>query len=182
MGPIAYSLCQKPVVGLLMYITSACAFPPLLANQPLPLTQAVAATSAAFTVEVDQGYSLDMAFRFPDADAAGRDEIVGSRYDQYCEPGVKMDGIPAAQLAGLGRPIPFRVTVRRQSDKALVLERRFTSLCKISSTMDGMQKTRQIGRLDLTRGAYLIEVTNLESQPGLDGVTTSFSLVAGHGK
>ena len=182
MGPIAYSLCQKPVIGLVMYITFACSFPPLIADQPLALSEAGVTASAAFSVPVDKSYSLDLTFAFPNAWAMRKDEIVGSRYDQHCEPGVDYGDIPVAQLPGLGRPIPFRVVVQRKSDKAVVIERTFTSLCQVSSGIDRARKTRQIGRLDLVRGDYILVITNLARQDGLDRVATTFSLVPGHGK
>ncbi|NHZ91660.1 hypothetical protein F2P45_22010 [Massilia sp. CCM 8733] len=182
MGPIAYSLCQKPVIGLVMHITFACSFPPLIADQPLALSEAGVTASTAFSVPVDKRYSLDLTFAFQNAWAMRQDEIVGSRYDKHCEPGVNYGDIPVAQLPGLGRPIPFRVAVQRKSDKAVVIERTFTSLCKVSGGIDRARKTRQIGRLDLTRGEYILVITNLERQAGLDGVATSFSLVPGHGK
>lgn len=182
MGPIAYSLCQKPVIGLVMYITFACSFPPLIADQPLALAEAGTTASAAFSVEVDKAYSLDLRFAFPNAWAMRKDEVVGSRYDKHCEPGVDYAAIPLAQLPGLGRPIPFRVVVQRKSDKAIVLERTFTSLCQVSSGIERARKTRRIGRLELVRGDYLLVITNLERQAGLDRVATSFSLVSGHGK
>jgi hypothetical protein len=165
-----------------MYISFACAFPPLISDQPLSLADAGATASATFSVPVDKRYSLDLTFAFAHAEAMRQDDIVGSRYDKYCDPGVNYADIPLAQLPGLGRPIPFRVIVRRKPDNAVVIERTFTSLCTVSGAVDRAQKSRQIGRLDLSRGEYVIVITNLERQAGLEGVATTFSLVPGHGK
>lgn len=182
MGPIAYSLCQKPVIGLVMYLSFACAFPPLVADKPLALSEAGATASTAFSVPVDKSYSLDLTFTFQNAWAMRQDEVVGTRYDQDCEPGVNYADIALAQLPGLGRPIPLRVVVRRKSDNAVVIERTFTTLCNVATGIAHARKTRQVGRIDLVRGDYLLVITNLQPQAGLDGVATSFSLVSGHGK
>lgn len=182
MGPTAYALCQKPLVGALMYISSLCGFPPLVQNAPLSLESAGSSASVPFAVKVDKTYPVNLDFVFPSADAYQRDEVVGSRFDSNCRPGVKYDDIPAAQRVGLGRPIPFRVRVRRKSDQVVVIEQTFNSLCQVSSAAHLASKSRQIGPLALTRGQYILEVTNLQAQAGLEGVKTAFSLVAGHGK
>ncbi|NHZ64008.1 hypothetical protein F1735_17135 [Massilia sp. CCM 8694] len=96
-----------------MYITGACAFAPLIKEQPLALTEAGAVAAAAFSVPVDKSYALDLTFAFAHAEAMKRDDIVGTRYDKHCEPGGHHADIPVAQSAGLGRPIPFHVLVQR---------------------------------------------------------------------
>lgn len=182
MGPTTYALCQKPVIGLLMYVSSLCAFPPLVKHAPLPLASAQSSASAAFTVQVEKTYTIVLAFAFPDAAALRRDEIVGSRYDSHCGPDVKYDQIPLAQRAGLGRPIPLHVVVRRASDRAVVMDQEMTSLCKVSTQFEPPIASRQIGQIALGRGDYVIDVTNLQAQDGLEGVKTSFSVIAGFGK
>jgi hypothetical protein len=182
MGPTAYALCKKPVIGLLMFISNACAFPPLVLHEPLSLTTAQSSASAAFTVKVEKTYTIALAFEFPDVAALGRDQVVGSRYDSNCEPGVKFEDIPAVQREGLGNPIAVHVVVRRRSDQALVIDQDFTSLCLVGTATATPTKSRQVGRIALTRGDYVMEVTNLQAQPGLDGVKTSFSLITGYGK
>lgn len=182
MGPIAYALCQKPVIGLLMYMSSACVFPPLVQQAPLSLMTAQSSASAAFTVKVEKAYTIELNFEFPDGEALRRDQIVGSRYDSNCEPGVKYEDIPEAKRAGLGSPIPLHVVVRRPSDNAVVADQVLTSLCTVSTSFAPPTKSRSVQRIALTRGDYVLEVTNLQAQAGLDGIETSFSLVAGHGK
>jgi hypothetical protein len=166
-----------------MFVASLCAFPPLIRNEPLPLTSAGSVASKEFVVPVDKSYLFDLAFEFPSIEAIRRDEIVGSRYDKYCEGDVKIEEIPALQGQGLGHPIPIHITIRRKSDRSVVVDRTFVSLCQIATSASGPPtKLRKIGRVELLRGEYVVEVTNLEAQRGLDGVKTSFSLVGGHGK
>lgn len=62
MGPIAYSLCHKPVLGLVMYLASACAFPPLVDQQALPLQQADARVVTQFEAPVGKTYFLQLNF------------------------------------------------------------------------------------------------------------------------
>ena len=52
MNPLTYSLCQKPVLGLTMFVSGLCAFPPLLPETPLPLQQAGARVVSEIEVPV----------------------------------------------------------------------------------------------------------------------------------
>ena len=183
MGPIAYVLCQKPVIGLAMFVSSLCVFPPLALDVPVSLTTVGARTSISISVPVDKSYFAELDFEFPNADAMRADEIVGSRYDKkYCEAEGPSIDIPAAQLTGLGRPIPLLVSIRRKSNNAVVLERTFVSLCLVSTSGHRLKKSRMLGAIALTRGNYTVEIMNLEAQAGLGDVKTSFSLISGSGK
>jgi len=182
MGPIAYALCKKPVIGVLMYISSACAFPPLVWNEPLSLTAAQSSASAPFTIKIERSYTVALNFEFPNNEARMRDQVVGSRHDSNCKPGVKFEDIPAAQREGLGTPIPVHVVVRRRKDQVVVVDQEYASLCLSSTGFEPSTKSREVGRFALARGDYVMEVTNLQAQTGLEGAKTSFSLIAGYGK
>jgi len=181
MNPLIYSLCQKPVLGLVMFVTSTCAFPPLFHDAPLPLQQAGARLVEEVEAPVGKPYLLELGFSFPSAASLAADEVVGSRYDKVCLGNA--EDIPAPQESGLGRPIPIHVEVREQRCGVLVIDKTFHSLCVTSfGGHTAYTKTRTAGRLDLPAGRYRIAVRNLEAQAGLDGVRTTVSLVAGHGK
>jgi hypothetical protein len=181
MGPITYSLCQKPVIGLVMFATTLCAFPPLISDLPLSLAESGTVATKAFTVPVDKSYFFDVNFEFPSADAFLHDSTVGTRFDANCR--LPYHDIPIQKRDGLGRPIAFHVLIRRRSDRAVVIDRTFESLCLYArGGPKWTVKTRTIGRVELTRGQYIAEIENLEAQPGLAGVKASVSLVAGHGK
>ena len=180
MNPITYSLCQKPVIGVVMWITSLCSFPPLIQDAPISLATAGAKISVAFQVPVDKRYGFDLAFDFPSPEARSMDQIIGSRYDEHCHDPVTIESIPELKREGLGRPIPFRVVILRKSDRTVLIDKALTSLCSFAGSNN--RKLRMIGGVDLARGKYIAEITNLESQAGLESVKTSISLVAGHGK
>lgn len=182
MGPIAYALCQKPVVGLVMFVSSLCVFPPLVFEKAVPLAVAGSTVATAISVPVDKSYFLELNFQFSNADAARRDVILGSRYDKHCEQGEQDQHLAMADIPGSGRAIPLRVTVRRKSDNAVVAGRTFVSRCFSSNSELRATKSRLLGAIPLNRGEYMLEVTNLEAQAGLEEVTASFSLVAGYGK
>lgn len=184
MGPMTYALCQKPVIGMAMFVASLCVFPPLIGSESLSLASAGATTSKEFVVPVDKSYLFDLAFKFPSLEAMTRDRVVGSGYGDACGYEVKHEDIAAVRRDDLGRPIPIHVTIKRQSDGRVVVDQTFVSLCMFASGggPEDPTKWRKIGRVELTRGKYLVEVTNVEAQAGLDGVATSFSLVGGHGK
>ena len=180
MDPLTYSLCHKPVIGLLMFVSSACAFPPLLQDAPFALQKAGALVSREFEAPVGKPYSLNLDFRFPDAAASLADEIVGSRHDESC--GRAYETISLAQRAGLGRPIPIHVLVREQGTGRVALDKVLETLCITSRGGPGLRKTRTAARFELAKGSYILEVRSLEDQSGLDGVQTTVSLVSGDRK
>lgn len=179
MNPLTYSLCQKPVLGVLMFASSLCVFPPLFQDEPLPLQRA-ASFVKDFEAPVGRSYFLEIGFDFPSTASLRDDQVAGSRYDDNCERDYA--AIPQSQRTDLGRPIPLHVLVRDTRSGKVALDKVFNSLCITSTAASGLQKTRTMGRLDLAAGKYTIEVGNVTPQNGLDGVKTTVSLVAGHGK
>ncbi|MDP3837643.1 MAG: DUF5625 family protein [Methylococcales bacterium] len=180
MNPITYSLCHKPVIGMVMFITSLCAFPPLFSHIPIALDKAGAIAYSSFSVPVTKKYVLEIDFEFPNKEAKSKDEIVGDRYNENCRGNIKYQDIPEKERIGLGKPILFRVIIRNQKNNAVITDKVFESLCVISGFKN--EKTRTIGWLDLTEGKYSAEVINLDAQKNLEGVKTSIILNSGHGK
>lgn len=179
MGPIAYSLCAKPVIGVVMFVTGQCAIPPLFDGVPIRMDRADATATARFKAPVDKSYPLLVTFTFADADARRRDVVIGERHDSYC------DGRPHAQVPpfardGLGRPIPLRIVVRAARDGTVVAERSVESLCICSH--GPLDKSRHLTNIALRRGEYIAEVTNLAAQPELAGVRAELMLAGGMGK
>lgn len=181
MGPITYWLCEKPVIGVVMWISSLCAFPPLFSNEPIALSIANSTVSKAFVVPVDKKYPLTLTFAFESLQARLSDQIVGDRFDENCYKQERYEDIPENKRSGLGRPIPFKVSVRRTSDRVVVLNKTFVSLCRASHN-GANEKSRTIAWLELPRGEYTLEVINLQGQLGLERVKTHVSLYAGYGK
>lgn len=184
MGPITYSLCQKPVIGFVMWAAFLCGFPPLIPNEPFPLTGAGAIVIKEFEVPVDNAYVFELMFEFPSGTERLSDQLVGSWPLDYCGQNVRYEdiynNIPEPQRAKMGRPIPIRVVVRRMSDRSVVADHTHMTLC--SSRFNSTMKWRPIGWVTLNRGKYIAEVTNLESQPGFDGIKTMLTLIKGYGK
>lgn len=181
MGPIAYSLCQKPVVGFAMFVATLCEFPPLIDGAPISLAVAGSVATRAFSVPVDKTYEFDLTFDFQSGHAYSQGQVVGTNFNSYCQGApVRYQEIPQGKRTELGRPIPLQVVVSRKVDRTVVFEQTFASLCMF--TARPFIKVRMIGQVRLNRGDYIAEVRNVEPQAGLDGVLTSVSLVSGHGK
>lgn len=171
---------QAAVIGLLLSASNAWGIAPLFQLQPLSLETANSAVRQSFHVRKEWIYSLNIDFEFPSGEAISQDTIVGSRYDESCA--WRYEDISPARRAGLGRPIPVHVTIRRQIDHKIVLDQDFNSLCLIGTAATSLIKFRTISQITLTPGDYAAEITNLQTQSGLHGVKTSVSLTAGHSK
>lgn len=181
MGPLTYALCKKPVLGLVLLVASACGFPPLFDAAPFPLQQAGARLVREFEAPVSKPYSLILNFHFPTAESSRADEVVGDRHDASCDRDYAT--ISIAQRMGLGRPIPVHVLVREKETGAVAVDQVVNTLCITSQGGGpGFTKTRTAARFPLTAGKYVIELQGMEAQAGLDGVTTTASLVSGDRK
>lgn len=180
MNELVYALCQKPVLGMMMFLATACVFPPLFEDEALPLQQSDAVLVKEFEAPVSKPYFLDIGFEFRSGASMVADGVVGSRYDENCSRDYAE--IPQPQRAGLGNPIPIHVLIREKRTGKVFVEKVFNSFCLSSSTADGFKKFRTAGRLDLGKGKYIAEIHNMVSQGGLKDVKTTVSLVAGHGK
>lgn len=173
MGPTTFALCQKAVFGPAMWIAGLCAFPPLIRDVPLPLDAAGATVSVPFTAPVDKRYQLVLGFDFPSVQARLQDVVVGDRYHAACVSSPEsLVGRP-----GFGRAVPIRVVIRRAEGGDVVVDQTFTSMCVFGHSEH--RKWRSVGWVQLPRGPYTAEITNVDAQPGLEGVKTVVSLVPG---
>jgi hypothetical protein len=181
MGPVTYALCKKPVLGLLLFVASACGFPPLFDEAPFPLQEAGARLVKEFEAPVSKRYSLNLNFHFPTAAAIRADAVVGERHDASCDRDYAT--ISIAQRMGLGRPIPVHVLVRDKQTGAVAVDQVFDTLCLSSlGGSPGFSKTWTAARFELAAGTYVIELESMAKQAGLDGVRTTVSLVSGDRK
>lgn len=181
MGPITYSLCQKPIIGLALWAASLCAVSPPFSGVPIDLAHSGTRMTKSFRVPVAKQYLLARTFQIASVEARLADQAVGDRFDRNCEGKIRYEDIPERERIGLGRPIPFRVVVRRAADRSVLVDETFVSLCLVSHDGHGA-KTRTIGWLALPVGDYMAEVTNLQAQPALAAVGASISLYSGQGK
>lgn len=181
MGPITYSLCHKEYIGLAMWITGFCAFPPLVPPTEISLKDSGVVLAREFNAPVDKSYLLQLRFVFPSTEIRIKDRLVGDRYiGNHCDSDIAYEAIPEQARRGLGLPIPFKVTVRAEPGGAPVLERTFNTLCHVGHAKN--DKYRNVGRFDLSRGTYRIEVHNMEPQPAFTDITIEMSLVSGEAK
>lgn len=180
MNAITYSLCQKPVLGLAMWITDLCVFPPLFSNLPIDLNHQGTRATTEFKVKVEKTYHLILAVEFESVQKRLDDKVVGNRFDQNCLGNINYNNIPIGQRAGLGQPIDFKVIVRELKTQKIIFNQQFKSLC---STGHNLKNTRyrEIGWIPLKEGNYMIEVINIEAQTDLKNVKTTLSLTAGNG-
>ncbi len=176
MGPITYSLCQKPVIGLMMWATTLCTFPPLIDDEPFFIKEKKPSISIPFEVPVEKNYSLKMNFIFPTTEARLQDEFVGTRYNQYCQDNIKYNRIPELDRKGLGQPMTFKIVIQKK-DGSIVFEETVESLCVTSHRRN--IKTRTITRIPLLEGEYLAKITSLDNQNNFKDVNTSIRLDAG---
>lgn len=173
-----YRHCRKPVLGLLMWITSLCVFPPLFDDAEIELAAPGAAVSDKFSVAVGMTYELKLRTEFGPGQAAAVEAVIG-RYDgRYCEPG--RPAAPEALRAALGVPIVFQVRITDQATQAVRVDETFESLCSFSGT--GSQRTRLVARLALPPGDYAITVTAPQGEPRLAGTRNVLLLAPPHGK
>jgi hypothetical protein len=186
MGPVTYSLCIKPVIGIALLLVGACSFPPLIADMPLSLLSEGTPAQQDLEVEVDKYYFFEMKFVFSSAAAGRNDHVIGtgSNYGKHCEGQGKVDDVTPFLQEGAGRPIPIQVVVSKSPDREVVEDRVFWTMCRFASggDKDHPEVWRKIGRVHLAPGHYRASITNLQRQSGLDGVVTTVSLVAGNGK
>lgn len=154
MGPITYSLCQKPIIGTVMWLTSLCGFPPLFTNVSISLDKAGTSVSVPFTVPVDKDYSLSAKFEFPSVEERVKD-----------------------QRFRFGRNMPFRLVIKNESGKLIVADQTYNSLDCNSHSSEKLSCT--IGSVELKQGNYIAEVTSLKAQSDVGNIKTSISLTSG---
>ena len=176
MGPITYSLCQKPVIGLMMWATSMCHFPALISDTPFSVTEVNNTVIKIFNVPVDKQYALKMDFDFTNRETYKADINVGTRSHQHCFDETPYQKIPLKERKGLGQPLDFALTIR-DKDQHIVVEKSFSSLC-ISSFRPYI-KRRTLTRFYLTEGSYTLSLTTLTNYEDFQEVNTTLILDAG---
>lgn len=181
MGPITYSLCHKPVIGLAMWITGLCTFWPPIPDTEISIRDSGLVLNKEFSAPVAKSYLFTLRFVFPSTEARLKDKLVGQRYvGGYCTGGTEYEDVPLPDRSGLGLPIPLKVIVRTEPGGIPVAEQTFHSLCTTGHmTTD---KIRDIGRLHLNEGTYRVEVYNLQPQPAFDGIAIRIRLGSGDAK
>ncbi|MGW8392340.1 hypothetical protein [Pseudoduganella sp. HUAS MS19] len=182
MSPLIYSLCQKPIVGLAMATVALCEFPPLMKDVQVKLGEAGTVASAEVQVPVDLSYVLVLEMRNPSGDSLNQQEvsIIGDRRVEDCDEGTDLARVPKQQRASFGRPMAFKVEVRRKPDNMLVHSRTVNTLCVASKWAN--QRTRSLGSFALARGTYSVRIENVEAQLGLERLAATMVLAPQSGR
>jgi hypothetical protein len=168
MGPIAYSLCQKPVIGIAMFITNFCAFPPLIYDEPL----STASTSKEFSVPVDKSYFLEVN--------------ISANRDAGCQP----DSGSELQEKSTTPFYPLQVVITSKTDNRAIISQEFSSSLFISNPIGEHQRAAEkwsniVAKIYLTRGGYIASIKALELNNCFSGykiTKLTYSLVSGYGK
>ncbi len=176
MSPLIYSLCHKPIVGLAMASVALCDFPPLMKDVQMKLGQAGAVATADVDVPVDLSYTLLLEMSNPGGDSLSKQEVVilGDRRVEDCADGTDLAKLPRQERASFGRPMAFRVEVRRKPDNMLVHSRLVNTLCVASKWAN--QRSRSLGNISLARGTYTLRIENVAAQAGLERLNATMVL------
>lgn len=178
MTPRRYALCRKPVIGLLMWITGQCVFPPLFEAPAPDLAQAGSKVTQPFDVAIELPYQFELAFDFGTHQAYTEDRILGSWPDPRCwTPDAPA---PAAGTPGLGSELPMRLQVKRVADGQPVHDQVHRLPCPSGHAPP--RKDRYLAAVMLPPGRYTATVTNLEAQTGLEGASVQLRLSPPRGK
>jgi hypothetical protein len=170
----------KGVIGAALWLSTLCAFPPLLKETPIAVARSGTVLSTVFKVPVTQGYFLSARFTFASTQERISDTLVGSSFDAPCYgPGAKrFEDFPSSDRSQLGQPLRLRVTIKSQPSGAAAYSQDIASICRVGH--DGAAvKTQVLSLIDLAEGTYSIEVQNLESRPDLEGLHPSLIIHAG---
>jgi hypothetical protein len=171
MNPTLYALCQKPVIGAVLWISTLCSFPPLLETAPISVGTSGTVLSARFEAPVSKAYFLSAIFTFPSTDARIKDTLIGSQSGEPCygKAGKQYDDFPEASRPSLGRPLRLRITVKNLSTNSTAYEQNVASVCQAGHNGASI-KTQVLALIELQEGTFTIEVKNLESRPDLDAL------------
>jgi Domain of unknown function (DUF5625) len=181
MGLIRFTLCKTKGIGLIMWLTFLCHFPPLIEPTEVSLKNTGLILNKEFEVPVETAYVLYFRFAYPSSKEREMDKVLGDRFSRYCFGETEYTSIPENQREGHGLPVPLKVLIYKKSDNTLILEKIFHSLCV--SSHGNYERSRQIGKIKLKYGDYRIEVFNLFPQHAFKDINASIFLVSsGNGK
>jgi len=183
MNSTLYALCHKPAIGATLWISSLCAFPPLLNSTAVHLDKPGTILLAEFDVPVSKSYFMYLNHTFKSNVERLKDTLVGARYDVPCygKDAKTVEDFPTEKQGDLGRPVQLHITIRKLPEKSAVIEKVFASICP--GGHDGNTRISQIiGLVELQQGAYLIEVENEVARPDFSEIKSDFMIAGGGDK
>lgn len=183
MNPTLFALCQKQVLGPVLWITSLCVFPPPLPETPISVSAPGQVLSAQFEVPVSKGYFFSLTVQYPSVQARLNDSLIGAKYDVPCygKDAKTVEDFSKDRREDLGKPIKLHVTVKQLPDGTVVYDKDIASICRAGHDL-ATKKLQVLALAQLAEGKYSVEVKNLEARPDLAGLTTSFTIHSGGNK
>ncbi|MCE3272249.1 MAG: hypothetical protein K0S57_2646 [Ramlibacter sp.] len=175
-----YAMCQKPVIGIALWLFNLCAFPPLLKETPISVLAPGTVLSSPFSVPVSKGYFLSARFTFPSTQERISDTLVGSEFDTPCfGPAAKrFDDFPVSARTHLGKPLRLKAIIKSRPSGSVAYAQEIASICR-SGHNGAAVKTQVLSLIWLAEGNYTIEVQNVEPRPEIDALHPS--LIIHHG-
>ena len=131
MNQIIYNLCQKPVVGVALWISTLCGTSPIIDSQPVNLQASGLILEKEFNIpiETQAKYNLSLS-------ANPRSSIIGSNYSEICWRAAlgedireELKNMPQTNREELGNIIPFHVIIKSTKSNNTILDKTFYSIC-----------------------------------------------------
>lgn len=175
MNELTYSLCQKPVLGLVMYLSSLCVFPPPLENVPLPLDRPGGIAEGEFEAPATTAYSIELVFKYSEKEFAATNGVVGSGQAATCKD--KYSSLESIRIPDgfSGIATPLEISIRTPNGTSV--EHFFVSgACGAAWWAKG-EIGRILATVDLPRGNYRLtaKYAGLKEIPGPLNCTISVS-------
>ncbi len=174
MGPITYKLCHTAGIGVAMWITGLCAFPPPVPKQRVELDRPGLVMSASFSVPADKKYPLVFGYKSSGA-------VPDPKVRETCGFDRDYETTSDWKSLGGGRSVKFKVVIRKAEGMPPIFEGAMDHLC-ITSNANGFPDDVLVGYVPLAEGAYKIEVFNVRPYEDLKGKDTYLYLAGGWGK
>ncbi|WP_139232837.1 DUF5625 family protein [Duganella sp. CF458] len=132
--------------------------------------------TAEVEVPVDLSYTLMLDMSNPAGDSLSKQEvsIIGDRRLEDCDDSTDLAKVAKQERASYGRPMAFKVEVRRKPDSMLVHSRTVNTLCVASKWAN--QRSRSLGNIPLARGSYSVRIENVDAQAGLERLSATVML------
>ena len=174
MGPTTYALCQKPVIGILLWIANMCVSSTLIDGLPISFATVQTVSSKPFKVRVDEVYGFGMQFEFDSVEKRIADKLTGTGFDKTCRSSELISENSAELQEVHGVVIPLKIVIRKIGSNVIVTDEIFNSRCTFGSSEK--TKYRGVRGVRLERGEYIAEITNLQTVADFDEIKTSISL------
>lgn len=181
MNEVTYSLCHKPIIGLVMYLSSLCVFPRPVENVPIALADPSSAAETEFESPVAKPYLLELVFKYPDGQFEKANAIVGRGQSQSCRD--KFSSVESVRIPSgfSGTATPLEVTVRVLSSGSVIEHFFVSGACGAAWWTKG-EIGRTLAIIDLQKGKYHLVVKSVARNETPKPILTTISLSPGLSK